>query len=109
MAADGTYIVLELVAGLLLPDVRTAYLALCYMPYKQGRNCNFRTFDDLQRGLGELPLDCPILTAGNMNAHTAGLQDLYPAQDIFSNEDSDSDSDVEPEDWSEQLMDRAPQ
>ena len=30
--ADGTYVILELAAGLLLPDERAAYLAECYVP-----------------------------------------------------------------------------
>ena len=88
MAADGTYVILELAAGLLLPDERPAYLAVCYVPPKHGRNR--KTFDDLQRDLAELPLDSSLLTAGDMNAHTAGLTDRYPAQDILSDEDSDS-------------------
>ena len=104
MAADGTYVILELAAGLLLPDERTAYLAVCYVPPKHGRNCNLETFDDLQRDLAELPLDSPILTAGDMNAHTAGLTDLYPAQDILSDEDSDSDGHTDPEDWPENFL-----
>ena len=32
MAADGICVILELVAGLLLPDERTANLAVCYVP-----------------------------------------------------------------------------
>ena len=77
---------------------------MCYVPPKRGRNCNLETFDDLQRDLAELPLDCPILTARDMNAHTAGLTDLYPAQDILSEEDSDSDGDTEPEDWPDNFL-----
>ena len=102
-AGDGTYVILELAAGLLLPDERATYLAVCYVPPKP-RNCNLETFDDLQRDLAELPLDSPILTAGDMNAHTVGLTDLYPAQDILSDEDSDSDGDTEPEDWPENFL-----
>ena len=104
MAADGTYVILELAAGLLLPDERTEYLAVCYVPPKRGRNCNLETFDDLQRDLAELPLDCSMLTAGDVNAHTAGLTDLYPAQDILGDEDSDSDGDTEPEEWPGNLL-----
>ena len=62
---------------------------------------------DLQRGLAELPLDCPNLTTGDMTsstAHTAGLMDLYPAQDFLCDEDSDSDGDTEPEDWPEHFL-----
>ena len=36
-----------------------------------------------------------------MNAHTAGLTDLNPAQDILSD---DSDGDTEPEDWPENFL-----
>ena len=104
VAADGTYVILELAAGLLLADERAAYLAVCYVPPKLGRNCSLESFDDLQRDLAELPLDSPILTAGDMNAHTAGLTDLYPAQDILSDEDSDSDEDTEPEEWPENFL-----
>ncbi len=96
VADDGTYVILELAAGLLLPDERAAFLAVCYVPPKNGRNCDLETFDDLQRDLAELPLDSPVLTAGDMNAHTAGLTDLYPAQDVLSDEDSNSDDDNEP-------------
>ena len=56
VADDGTYVILELAAGLLLPEERTTYLAVCYVPPKRGRNCNLETFDDLQRDLAELPL-----------------------------------------------------
>eukprot|EP00891_Asterochloris_glomerata_P007320 jgi/Astpho2/7320/Aster-01622 len=104
VADDGTYVILELAAGLLLPEERTAYLAVCYVPPKHGRNGNLETFADLQRDLAELPLDSPVLTAGDMNAHTAGLTDLYPAQDILSDEDSGSDDDTEPEDWPENFL-----
>eukprot|EP00891_Asterochloris_glomerata_P008079 jgi/Astpho2/8079/Aster-03025 len=104
VADDGTYVILELAAGLLLPDERTAYLAVCYVPPKKGRHGNLETFDDLQRDLAELPLDSPVLTAGDMNAHTAGLTDLYPMQDIHSDKDSGSDDDTEPEDWPENFL-----
>ena len=39
-----------------------------------------------------------------MNAHTAGLTDLYPAQDILSDEDSDSDGDTELGEWPENFL-----
>ena len=104
VADDGTHVILELAAGLLLPEERTAHLAVCYVPPKHGRNGNLETFDDLQQDLAELPLDSPVLTAGDMNAHTAGLTDLYPAQDILSDEDSGSDDDTEPEDWPENFL-----
>ena len=104
VADDGTYVILELAARLLLPDERTAYLAVCYVPPKKGRHGNLETFDDLQRDLAELPLDSPVLTAGDMNAHTAGLTDLYPMQDIHSDKDSGSDDDTEPEDWPENFL-----
>ena len=45
-----------------------------------------------------------MLTAANMHAHTAGLTYLYPPQDIFSEEDSNSDSDTEPEDWPDNFL-----
>ena len=47
--------------------------------------------------VGRSVVNCPILTAGDMNAHTADLTNLYPAQDILC--DLDSDVDTEPEDW----------
>ena len=98
------HVILEIAAGLLLPDELTAYLAVCYVPPKHGRNCNLETFDDLQQDLAELPLDSPVLTAGDINDHTAGLTDLYPAQDILSDEDSNSDGDTDPEDWPENFL-----
>ena len=45
VADDGTYVILELAAGLLLPEERTAYLAVCYVPPKHGRNGNLETFN----------------------------------------------------------------
>ena len=104
VAGDGTLAILELAAGLLLPEQRTAYLAACYVPPQTGRNRGLETFDDLQRDLAGLPLDCPILTAGDMNAHTAGLTDLYLGPDTPSDKDSDSDGDTEPEDWPENFL-----
>ena len=99
LADDGTYVILELAAVLLLPGEQAAYLAVCYVPPKRGRNCTLSHLSDLQRDLAELPLDCSVLTAGDRNAHTAGLTDLLPAQDIPSDEDSDSNGDTELEDW----------
>ena len=55
LADDGTYVILGLAAGLLLPGDREAYLAVCYVPPKRGRNCSLESFDDLQRDLAELP------------------------------------------------------